>query len=119
MMRRQALLTAAMIALLPEAPAAATGQDSGDVVVRASRLRDWRSVLEVGQGDVVTCRTLRSTGDAALDADACAARTRCYDAARPRIVAARTRRALTAVNRDIDRCFADLSTRITGDPPRK
>ncbi len=94
-------------------------QEDGDVTVRATRLRDWRAVLVVGRGDVVTCRTLRSTGDIALDARACAAKLGCYDAARPRLVAARGRRTLAAINRDIDGCFAALATRITGDPPGK
>lgn len=113
MTRRPVFLLAAMAVLIPDAAAA---QDDGDVVVRSTRLRDWRAVLVVGQGDVVTCRTVRSTGDAALDARACAAKATCYEAARPRIVAARGRRALAVINRDIAGCFAALSTRITGDP---
>lgn len=93
-----------------------------DIVVQARKLRTWRAVLVVGKDDSMTCRIVRSTGDAALDVQACAAQKQCYVTARPAILAAgrqsaRTRRrAMAAVNRDLAACFDTVSGHIAAYP---
>ena len=109
----------AIALLLLAAPVSA--QD-GDIVVRARKLREWRAVLVVGGDDRMTCRIVRTTGDAGLDTRACAAQRQCYETQRPAILAAgrapagKRRRALAAVNRDMAACFDTVSRHIAAYP---
>lgn len=118
-MIRSVPLLAACALLVSAVPALA--QD-GDIVVRARKLRDWRAVLVVGANDTTTCRIVRTTGDAELDARACAAQLDCYARARPDILATgrlrpRARaRALAAVDRGIAACFGTVSRHIAAYP---
>jgi len=67
-----ALMTMTPAATLPSAPAL-----EEEIVVIASKLKDWRASLVESRGDV-RCFTQRSTGDAAIDRIGCQSMMQCH-----------------------------------------
>ncbi|MBX3593455.1 hypothetical protein [Sphingomonas sp.] len=69
-----ALAAQAAPAPAPDATAAASAQD--EIVVIGQRLKEWRGTWRL-VGDKVACKTLKSTGDTAIDAIGCQAMLVC------------------------------------------
>ena len=59
---------------------------ANEIEVIGRRLHDWRGRWRL-VGEEVTCRTMRSTGDAAIDAVGCAALTACIAPLVPELAA--------------------------------
>ncbi|KTE40743.1 hypothetical protein ATE62_07415 [Sphingopyxis sp. HIX] len=70
-----ALMTMTPAAALPSAPPPDAVEQ--EIVVIASKLKDWRASLVESRGDL-RCYTRRSTGDAAIDRIGCTAMIRCH-----------------------------------------
>ncbi|MDB5677084.1 hypothetical protein [Sphingomonas bacterium] len=107
----------ALFALLAIGQTAATDppppDPSNDIIVRSIRkLDDWRAVL-IFQDDTPTCRVVKSTGDAAIDAVGCATMVQCFVTTKPqfaalnnRALSASKRRSMRlAANRAMEECF--------------
>lgn len=114
---RRAWATGAAILGLTVAPPS-HAQD-GDVVVVAPQLRTWRAALVVGANDIVRCRVIKTSGDAALDTLGCEGMMRCFEVARPQLTGAGTirqaaarKRRLAEINRALEGCVRAVSTRV-------
>lgn len=70
-----AMMTMTPAAALPPAPP--TEAVEQEIVVIASKLKDWRASLVEHRGEL-RCYTQRSTGDAAIDRIGCTAMIRCH-----------------------------------------
>lgn len=70
-----ALMTMTPAAALPLAPP--DDMVGEEIVVIASKLKDWRASLVEYRGEM-RCYTQRSTGDAAIDRIGCQSMLRCY-----------------------------------------
>lgn len=70
-----ALVTMTPAAALPSAPPSDAVEQ--EIVVIASKLKDWRASLVESRGDL-RCYTQRSTGDAAIDRIGCQSMLQCH-----------------------------------------
>ena len=70
-----ALMTMTPAAALPPAPPVDAVAE--EIVVIATRLKDWRASLVESHGDL-RCYTQRSTGDAAIDRIGCQSMLQCH-----------------------------------------
>jgi len=78
----------AALMLAQASPAPPPAMPEADVTVIGKRLSSWRGKVSMTFG-ITTCKTTRSTGDAAIDAVGCIALRRCWSEYRPQIAAAR------------------------------
>lgn len=96
-----------------------TAQDAGDpraneITVIGRKLKDWRGHADFKHGKA-SCRTRKSTGDAAIDQIGCESTVQCFAAMQPRFEASQDkalaadarRQRLAALNQELGQCFAD------------
>ncbi len=104
------------LALLLTAQDATLAQDAraDEITVIGRKLKDWRGHADFKKGRA-SCRTRKSTGDAAIDRIGCESTVQCFTAMQPRfdasqdkaLAADERKRRLDALNQELGQCFAD------------
>jgi hypothetical protein len=113
--------------LAQASPATPPAAPEEDVTIIGKRLASWVGKVSTTFG-ITTCRTTRSTGDAAIDAVGCTALKRRWSEYRPQIAAARrnagTAGEVSPAERALGQCLKStrdelvdqLATQRRGDP---
>jgi hypothetical protein len=97
-----ALMTMTPAAALPSAPPADAVAE--EIVVIASKLKDWRASLVESRGDL-RCYTQRSTGDAAIDRIGCQSMLQCHTRFKAEFASFKDRRIPSSKRSEMRRTF--------------
>jgi hypothetical protein len=104
------------LALLLATQDAAPVEDAraNEITVIGRKLREWRGHADFRKGKA-SCRTRKSSGDAAIDRIGCESTVQCFTAMQPRFDASQDKalavderkHRLETLNQELGQCFAD------------
>jgi len=104
------------LALLLATQDAAPAEDAraNEITVIGRKLSEWRGHADFRKGKA-SCRTRKSSGDAAIDRIGCESTMQCFTAMQPRFDASQDKafaaderkRQLETLNQELGQCFAD------------
>ena len=108
------IISALLFAAQATPVAVETAAEEADIIVIASKLKDWRGKFSV-KGEKVSCKTVTSTRDKEIDAVGCAALTQCLTPLKPRLQESddkalgknRQRELKEAISQDLRDCVRD------------